>query len=169
MNGKDIQKEIIKTYLKPVLKEWGYSTSGQIWWKMKGEFFIVIHLQNSQWNSADHVSFCFNIGVGLTARLQPNKKPPVSLHDILTRMGERAYLSEERVNHKYREGSSLSGYLITNQTSTEDFIRELRIDFEEEILPKLNALQTMEDCIAFYRPFPVWGKHLEKAVALSRS
>lgn len=51
MNAKEKQTEFIKGYLKPKLKDEGFGTSGQTWWKNKGDFFIVINLQNSQWNS----------------------------------------------------------------------------------------------------------------------
>ncbi len=43
MTAKDKQKEFIKIYLKPKLKEWGYHTAGQTWWKDKGDFFNVIN------------------------------------------------------------------------------------------------------------------------------
>ncbi|MGJ7032559.1 DUF4304 domain-containing protein [Niabella hirudinis] len=63
MTAKDIQTDFIKTYLKPTLKEHGYKTSGQTWRKSMGDFFIVINLQNSRWNSKEELSFCLNIGV----------------------------------------------------------------------------------------------------------
>ena len=62
MTGKEKQKELIKNYLKPTLKDYGYKTSGQTWWKDKGEFFTLINLQNFSWNNKDNVDFCFNIG-----------------------------------------------------------------------------------------------------------
>ena len=71
---KDIQKEFIKSYLKPTLKEHGYKTSAQTWWKNMGDFFIVINLQNSSLNSKEELSFCLNIGVALTEKLADKKK-----------------------------------------------------------------------------------------------
>ena len=58
MTAKDKQIEFIKTYSKPKLKEEGFRTSGQTWWKIKDDFFVVINLQNSQRNSKEELSFC---------------------------------------------------------------------------------------------------------------
>ena len=65
MTAKEKQTEFIKNYLKPTLKKFGYLTSGQTWWKDKGEFFNVVNLQNYSWNSKDSVDFRFNIGIAL--------------------------------------------------------------------------------------------------------
>lgn len=73
--------EIIKTYLKPTLKQFGYQTSGQTWWKDNGDFFTLINLQNFSWNSKDSVDFCFNIGVAVKATMtdKTKKKPTVMI------------------------------------------------------------------------------------------
>ena len=47
----------MKSYLKPTLKKHGYQTSGQTWWKDKGDFFNVINLQNYSWNSKESIDF----------------------------------------------------------------------------------------------------------------
>ena len=49
MTAKEKQAYIIKIYLKPTLKTFGYQTSGQTWWKDKGDFFNFINLQNYSW------------------------------------------------------------------------------------------------------------------------
>jgi hypothetical protein len=162
MTAKDKQIEFIKTYLKPKLKEDGFSTSGQTWWKMQDDFFIVINLQNSQWNSKDELSFCFNIGVGLTGYLTDKKK--VAHFDNVTPLREDSYLSKNRKKHKYRQDGWL-GYLMTEKTDLNDFVKEFKIDLEEEILPKLNGLKNIDDCLDFYSQFDFWGKNLQKKVS----
>ncbi|WP_147377249.1 DUF4304 domain-containing protein [Mangrovibacterium diazotrophicum] len=161
MTAKDKQIEFIKSYLKPKLKEEGFRTSGQTWWKMKDDFFIVINLQNSQWNSKEEMSFCFNIGVGLTANLTDKKK--VTHFDNLTPLREDSYLSKNRKKHKFRKEGWLD-YLMTEKTDLNDFTKELKIDFEEDILPKLNGLQNIKDCLEFYRQFDIWGSNLQRKV-----
>jgi len=74
MTAKDKQTEFIKSYLKPTLKQNGYQTSGQTWWRNQVDFFIIINLQNYSWNDKDKVDFCFNIGIGLAATLKTRQK-----------------------------------------------------------------------------------------------
>ncbi|MBZ4033182.1 DUF4304 domain-containing protein [Flavobacterium sp. 17A] len=57
MNAKEKQLEFIKSYLKPTLKNLEYKTSGQTWWKDKGDFYTLINLQNFSWNTKDRVNF----------------------------------------------------------------------------------------------------------------
>src|ERR1044072_8138487 len=101
MTAKEIQAAFIKSYLKPTLKTHGYSTNAQTWWKNNGNFFIVINLQNSQWNSKQELSICFNIGITLTALLRDKEKKKASYLDINTPVRETAYLPEERRRHAY--------------------------------------------------------------------
>ena len=74
MTAKEKQAYIIKIYLKPTLKTFGYQTSGQTWWKDKGDFFNFINLQNYSWNSKDSVDFRFNIGIALKATIKDKQK-----------------------------------------------------------------------------------------------
>ena len=106
MPAKEIQTEFIKTYLKPALKSFGYLTSVQTWWKDKGDFFILINLQNFSWNSRDNVDFCFNIGIVLKATMKdPNKKKP-TVYDLDVYLREGFYLPkiERNINIKIKQG-----------------------------------------------------------------
>ena len=163
MNAKEKQTELIKGYLKPTLKENGFRTSGNNWWKLKDNFFILINLQNSQWNSKDELSFCFNIGVGLTEKMNDTKKKKPTYFDLATQLREDAYLSESRIKHKYRQDGWL-GYLMTTKTDLSDFTNELSTDFEKDILPKLDGLESIEDCFKFYEKFDFWGNTLKMQV-----
>lgn len=163
MNAKEKQTEFIKGYLKPKLKDEGFGTSGQTWWKNKGDFFIVINLQNSQWNSKDELSFCFNIGIALTDRLKDSAKKKATYNDIITNLRESAYLSKDRQKHKYRQDGWL-GYLLTDKTDLADFTNELRFDIENEILPRLNRLNNLDDCLDYYKDFEFWGENLRKLI-----
>jgi hypothetical protein len=163
MTAKENQIEFIKSYLKPKLKEEGFNTSGQTWWKNKGDFFLVINLQNSQWNSLNEISFCFNIGVALTEKLKDPQKKKASYFDIVTVLRENAYLSETRLKHKFRQNGWL-GYLLTDKTDLVEFTNELKYDFENDILPKLKQLNTLDDCLTFYQRFDFWGENLRKVI-----
>lgn len=161
--AKDIQTEFIKTYLKPTLKENGYKTSGQTWWKNKGDFFIIINLQNSQWNSKEELSFCLNIGVTLTEKLTDKEKKKATYFDLATPLREDAYLTEERRQIKKFKGGWL-GYKITDETNTSEFIADFRIDMEENILKQLDQLKTLNDCVLFYEKFDFWGNNLKRQI-----
>lgn len=169
MTAKEKQQEIIRSYLKPKLKEEGFKTSGINWWKRKGDFFLFINLQSLRWNSSDHVNFCFNIGVALTARLADPAKKKATYDDISAQVREEDLLPEDRKMHTYRKDSSF-GYLITSDTDINDFIKEFRIDLEEVILPKLQSLNSLSDCINFFEPFGYWGYNLKMTIeALEQS
>jgi hypothetical protein len=147
--AKDIQTDFIKTYLKPTLKEHGYKISGQTWWKNKGDFFVVINLQNSRWNSKEELSFCLNIGIALTDQLADREKKKVKFSDFTATVRENAYLTEDRKQIRITKGGWL-GYKITNTTNVNEFIEYFRIDLEDHILKILDSFKTLDDCIKFY-------------------
>ena len=113
MTAKDKQTEFIKTYLKPTLKNIGYHTSGQTWWKDKGDFFTLINLQNFSWNSKDNVDFCFNIGVAVKATMKDNEKKKPTVHDLTVYLREGFYLPDRRKEYKYR---NKTGYKLRQDT-----------------------------------------------------
>jgi hypothetical protein len=156
--AKEKQALLIKSYLKPVLKDFGYLTSGQTWWRDKGEFFIIINLQNFSWNTKNDVNFCFNIGIALKSVMKDiSKKPAYSDLTIMLRQG--GYLSDIRNTNTYK---NKNGYVINQDTDIDDFTKELKIDFEKEILLQLNKLKTINDCVDYYGNFPFWGDRLKE-------
>lgn len=161
--AKEIQKQFINTYLKTTLKEHGYRTSGQTWWKNMGDFFLVINLQNSQWNSKEELSFCLNIGVALTEKLRDKAKRKATYFDLATSSREDVYLTEERQQIKKSKGGWL-GYKITDTTNVNDFIADFKIDLEDNILKQLSDLKTLDDCIQFYSKFEFWGNNLKRQI-----
>ena len=161
--AKDIQTDFIKTYLKPTLKEHGYKASGQTWWKDMGDFFIVINLQNSQWNSKEELSFCLNIGVALTEKLADKEKRKATYFDLAIQLRENAYLTEER-QQKKKEKDGWLGYKISDTTNLNDFITEFKIDLEDNILRQLDQLKTLKDCVLFYEKFNLWSNILNKQI-----
>ena len=159
-SAKDKQKEFIKTYLKPTLKEWGYQTSGQLWWKDKGDFFVVIALVNSSYNLADHVSFWLDITLALTSTLSdPAKKKPTAKDMIHRNIYESNYLPKDRHNHAFRDNRYIH---LKEDTNLSEFIAEMKIDFESEILPCIEKLQTLNDWDVFYSTATFWGASLLK-------
>lgn len=163
VTSKDIQKEFIKTYLKPTLKENGYKTSGQTWWKNMGDFFIVINLQNSSYNSKQELSFCLNVGVALTENLADKEKQKATYYDSAMPLREDAYLTEERQALKKSKGGWL-GYKITDKTNLNDFITDFKVDLEDNILAQLDKFKSLKDCVLFYDKFEIWGANLRRQI-----
>lgn len=162
MNAKELQTQFIKTYLKPTLKSIGYQTSGQTWWKDKGDFFTLINLQNFSWNSKDSVNFCFNIGVALKATLKDIDKKKPKVHDLTVYLRENFYLPDTRLEYKFR---NKTGYILTDQTVLNEFIIELKWDFENHILPILDKLTSLQSCIDTYGDIIFWGDRLKSVIA----
>ena len=161
MTAKEKQSEFIKSYLKPTLKQNGYQTSGQTWWKDKGDFFNVINLQNYSWNSKDTVDFRFNIGIALKATVKDVQKKKATYNDLTTHLDEGTFLPD-RTNRKFGNNQ---GYSITDNTDFDEFITAMKTDFETYILPVLDEPKTLADCIKFYERFPFWGDNLKKVIA----
>lgn len=162
MTAKEQQAEFIKAYLKPTLKQHGYQTTRQTWWKNQGDFFIIIHLQNFSWNSKDSVDFCFNIGIGATATLIDPAKRKAEYNDLTIHVREGFYLPESRKQHKYRQNN---GYAIKSDADPEDFKKEMGHDFENEILPRLAGLKTLKDCLNYYESVTSGVNYLRRVMA----
>jgi hypothetical protein len=162
MTAKEKQAEFIKTYLKPTLKQNGYQTSGQTWWRNQGDFFIIINLQNYSWNDKENVDFRFNIGIGLTVTLRDAEKKKAGNSDLTVHVSENFYLSKDKNKDKHK---NKTGYFIKSDTDLQDFKIELSNDFETAILPKLDSLKTLRDCIDFYGSLTFWITNLKRLIA----
>lgn len=165
MTAKEIQTEFIKTYFKPALKTFGYQTSGQTWWKDKGDFFTLINLQNFSWNRKESVDFCFNIGVALKATMKDVDKKKPTVHDLTVFSREGFYLPKSRQEYKYKNNT---GYTLTSQADISNFISELKSDFENHILPCLEKLNSLQDCLNNFGDVPFWGDNLKRVIEEQR-
>ena len=162
MTAKEKQTDFINTYLKPTLKNVGYQTSGQTWWKDKGDFFTLINLQNFSWNSKDSVDFCFNIGVAIKATMTDTDKKKPTVHDLTVYLRESYFLTDVRKDYKFR---NKTGYVLNEQTDLNDFIAELKFDFENGILPTLDKLNSLQNCVDKFGGITFWGENLKKVIA----
>jgi hypothetical protein len=161
MTAKEKQAEFIKSYLKPTLKQFGYQSSGLTWWTDKGDFFTLINLQNFSWNRKDSVEFCFNIGIALkTTIVEKNLKKP-TVHDLTVYLREGFYLPDDRNEYKYK---NKTGYILTDKTDIADFACALKLDFENHILPYLDKLKSIKDCVDNFGHITFWGDNLKRII-----
>ena len=159
MTAKEKQKNFIKNYLKPTLKQAGFSTQGQNWWKKENGFFKIINLQNYSWNSQDSVDFRFNIGIGLTANVKDPQQKKATHHDLSIYLDEHYHLPKSRQKHKYLNNQ---GYSISTSTDLTEFTNALQHDFEHGIIPALYGLKTLEDCLKFYQGAGFFHEQLKR-------
>ena len=161
---KEKEIQVINGYLKPKLKDEGFKTTGKTWWKDKGDFYIVINMQDSQYNNSDELSFCFNIGIALTKKIADPRRKKITYYDTVVCLREDSYLTVNRNKHKFRLGGWL-GYLLTKDTNIEEFINQIKNDFEIDIFPKLNNLNSLDDCLDFYGKVDFWGDQLRMQIS----
>ncbi len=161
MTAKDIQKEIIKSYIKPILKGNGYRLNGQTWWKDKGTFLIIINIQNFSWNNEDHIDFCFNSGLKFKVEMSEAEIKRPTPHHIIPYLREGFYLPEERITYKYR---NTTGYTIRSSHFITEIIDELKIDFETYILPYLDKINSEKDALDKFGDIPFWGERLKEII-----
>jgi len=154
ITAKERQLIIIKSYLKPILKKYGYQIKGQTWWKEQDDFFKIINLQNFSFNTKEEVYFCLNIGIGLKSQMKDVSKKPANLN---IQLREGAYLKDSENAHRNN-----IGYIIKPDTDIDKFGEQFKAGFENEILPTLEKLVSIEDCVRYYEQFPFWGDHLKK-------
>lgn len=161
MTAKENQEILIKTYLKPLLKENGYKTMGYNWWKKNENFYWVINLQNFSFNTKDKVDFCFNIGIALEKLIADKTNKKITGYDIAIPCREQSFIFKNRQEHKFRKNL---GFHIESNTNMEAFKTEFIIDFEKNILPILESLNSIEKCIDFYDKMPLWKDTFRKLV-----
>lgn len=161
MTAKEIQARVIKDHLKPLMKTSGYQTSAQTWWKDKGDFYTLINLQNFSWNTKDSVDFCFNVGIVIKS-LMKGKKP--THFELSVYLRESFFLPSDRQEYAYR---NTIGYRIESVTSLLNFVREIEIDFIQHILPSLDSLNSLNECIIRFKDVVYPGLNLKQIIEKS--
>ena len=162
MTAKEKQISIVKLYLKPTMKNFSYLTERQMWWKDKGDFFIVIDLQNYSWNAKNKVDFCFNISIVLKTAANYNEHKKPSGYNPTVCLRENYFLPDKRKQHKFR---SKIGYALNEDVESDEFTAHLKIDFEDHILPALNKLNSLQNCVDEFGDLTFWGDNLKRIIA----
>lgn len=62
-------------------------------------------------------------------------------------------------------GIAAARYVLTEQVDLNDFIAELKSDFEIYILPTLDKLNSLNDCVDKFGGITFWGDNLKKVIA----
>jgi hypothetical protein len=151
MTCKELQAEVLKDSLYPFLGAHGFRRSRDASWRWRGEFGEIIHLQNFSWNSKDSVDFCFNIGIAI----RPTEPKQLNYDDLQVHLRQESFLpSGSAEMHRNKQGYSL------NSKSAPTFGQSLLSDFRHHILPKLDALATLDAWEDFLDNAPFWKENL---------
>ena len=143
MTAKQKQLAFIKNPLKQLLKNEGYKTNGNKWWKVNEPFFNLIELQNFSWNSKKSVDFCFNFTTGFTGDIKNPGKP--TIHDGMAYIRENYF---KVAKNDYWKGAN--GYHLDGNTDLNRFTDQVLSDFKLLILPKFNSLTNEQSIMHFY-------------------
>lgn len=140
---------VVKQVIKPLLKKYGFTTSGLDWHRAIDDSYIIIHMMNSQFNSiATGTSFRFHISVSkkgeirdkLSKQWMYNQSCDLKQFDFLPYCG---MLSPYYFGDMYQ----IDGYknYLPSDTPVEDICAQIEEDFGKYILPKLCELRSYED------------------------
>lgn len=148
---KPVEKRdiVVKQVIKPALKKCGFSTAGSDWRRETDDAYIIIHMQNSQFNSiAGGARFRFHISASkkdevkqkLSEQWMYNQGLELKQFDFLPYCG---MLSPCYSGDMYR----IDGYkdYLPTDTPVEDICRQIGEDFETYILPPLCELTSYKD------------------------
>lgn len=146
---------VVKQVIKPLLKKYGFSTAGLDWHRGIDDFYIIIHMQNSQFNSIfTGVSFRFHIFARkkdeITEKLS-NEWVYGSAH-MLNQFDFLPYCGMLSPYYDGRGMYKIDGYknYLPSDTPVENICRQISEDFGDYILPELDAVKAYEDFLELY-------------------
>lgn len=158
LTAKEKQIIFIKESLKPLLKEAGYRTYRNRWWKINEPFFNLLELQNFSWNNRNSVNFCFNFTTGFVKDIADLDKP--NIHEGILYIRENYFNIPN--NQFWLKGN---GYHIDDKTDLALFTQQITNDFKIMILPKFSQLIT-DDAIRLFYNDDFWGPRVKKRLSM---
>lgn len=141
--------KVVKEVAKPLLKAEGFRTKGNDWWKEFEDFYLLVHLKNSMWNSSFlGVRFSFlysackkeNLHGEVHKQWINNQSNSIEQQLFLPYAGFLEPFSDFR---DYEIGG-MSNYLPKDEP-VEEIIQQIRKDFESYVLPRIRQVHTYED------------------------
>lgn len=76
-------------------------------------------------------------------------------------MREGSYLPQKRKEKGFR---NKSGYILKTETDFNEFAEELISDFVNHILPYLEGINTLKDCLSHFGEITFWGENLKRVI-----
>ncbi len=151
---KPVEKRnlVVRQVIKPLLKEHGFSTAGLDWHREMEDSFLIIHMDNSRFNSIlTGASFRFHISASrkkerkesLSRQWIYNQQCECSQFDFLPCWG---MLSPYFSWGMYK----IDGYknFLPSDTPVEQICKDIGEDFGQFILPALSTVKSLDDFLA---------------------
>ncbi len=93
--------------------------------------------------------------------MKDNEKKKPTVHDLAVYLREGFYLPADRQEYQFK---NKTGYTLSDQDDLVGFISELKNDFEGHILPFLEKIFTIQDCINAFGQITFWGNNLTRVI-----
>ncbi|MDE6531153.1 MAG: DUF4304 domain-containing protein [Lachnospiraceae bacterium] len=149
---KPVEKRdiLIKTTIKPLLKKYGFSTSGSDWRRETDDAYIFIHLQNSQFNAfSGGARFCFHISSSKKDEIVEKLSNQWVYNQAICDLDPFYFLPYCGMLSAYYSAGwhQIDGYknYLPKDTPIEDICSQIGEDFDKYVLPELSAVQSYED------------------------
>lgn len=149
---KPVEKRdiLIKQVIKPLLKKYGFSTSGSDWRRETDDAYIFIHLQNSQINSiATGARFCFHISASKKEEIVEKLSNQWMYNQCTCNLTPFDFFPYCGMLSAYYSAGwyQIDGYknYLPTDTPIEDICRQIGEDFDKYILPELSTVKSYED------------------------
>jgi len=153
MKPKEKRDIVIKEIYKPLLKEAGFKTSRNDWWKELDDGYLLIHIQNSQYSL---YNACFRMNICAAGKEDiideiKNQWMYCQMKDL----NQFHFLPHGGLTSPYCSGDmyeidGLKAYLPLD-TPIDVIRKDFREDFEVWILPELKKIHSMKDWEKLYQ------------------
>lgn len=146
---------VVREVVKPLLKSAGFKNRRQDWFKELEDSWMLIHMQNSQWNSS-LTGACFGFYISVTKKSDIrtemteqwiyNQGKDLSQFDFLPYGG---MLSHNCSGNMYKI-DGYRNYLPTDEP-IENILTQIRQDFKEYVVPALMDVHNIEEWKLLYQ------------------
>ena len=150
MKSVEKRDKLVKEVIKPMMKEEGYKCFRNTWYSQREDCYVVVHMQNSMWNSeVTGICFWFNIDVLPQSKIDDIKQVKEWVNSF-SMIHECEFLPKSGLLHEYRNG--MVGYQIDGYRNSvplnmdyESITIQIKKDFQFFILPQLQKIHTIKE------------------------
>ena len=150
MKSVEKRDKLVKEIIKPMMKEEGYKGFRNTWYSQREDCYVVVHMQNSMWNSEiTGICFWFNIDVLPQSEIDDMKQVKEWINSF-SMLHESKFLPKCGLLHEYRyfmSGYQIDGYrnCVPLDMDYENIAVQIKKDFQLYILPQLQKIHTIKD------------------------
>ncbi|MBP0724078.1 DUF4304 domain-containing protein [Bacillus sp. RG28] len=144
MLPKEMYKLMLKAYIKPIFKDKGYKTKGNIFVKESDNIIQIIHLIPGTWNTKDENSFTIDLKICSKEFLKAiGEELPNNWFSYNTIINPLIECALENLKSSW----SYPGYTIREDTDIKNVAMEVKKDLEEIIFPYVEKLNSINEIL----------------------